>query len=427
MLISVFTPTNKPEFLHTAYRSLLEQTNRNWEWVILLNGGADYPELAVDSRVRIITSLQDVKDSRIGFLKKKAASLCRGAILVELDHDDFLRLDALQLILDAFENTDVDFAYSNCAEYKEKTLQPREYGAQWGWRYKDFEYQCVKYRVPNLHPPDPQFMLKITHAPNHVRAWRTSSYTRIGGHDPDMAVGDDYDLINRMYVANMKFKAIDECLYFYCWRSDNQNTTLARNAEIQKAVASRYPKFFMDAALRWSRENGLKALDLGSAHGTDPRFIGVDIMNTHAVNSVVADLSKPWPFETSSVGVIRAYDFIEHIQDKVHFWNEAWRVLAPGGFIFVEVPSTDGRGAFQDPTHNAYYNINSFWYFTDDKYKRYVSGANWAFWPLKLEDHYPTKWHSDNKILYTRAHLVCLKEGVRIPQPYPHMQIPRNR
>ena len=28
-------------------------------------------------------------------------------------------------------------------------------------------------------------------------------------------------------------------------------------------------------------------------------------------------------------------------------------------------PSTDGRGAYQDPTHVAFYNENSFWYYTN--------------------------------------------------------------
>ena len=41
-------------------------------------------------------------------------------------------------------------------------------------------------------------------------------------------------------------------------------------------------------------------------------------------------------------------------------------------------PSTDGRGAFQDPTHVSFYNENSFWYFTDRRLRT-----------LRAADHVP--------------------------------------
>ena len=76
--------------------------------------------------------------------------------------------------------------------------------------------------------------------------------------------------------------------------------------------------------------------------------------------------------------MIRAVDFLEHVPDKVALFNELYRLLAHGGMLLSLTPSTDGRGAFQDPTHVAYYNENSFWYFTD---------ANYA--TLRARDHLP--------------------------------------
>ena len=44
--------------------------------------------------------------------------------------------------------------------------------------------------------------------------------------------------------------------------------------------------------------------------------------------------------------------------------NEIWRICKPDALVDIRVPSSDGRGAFQDPTHVSFWNINSFHYYT---------------------------------------------------------------
>ena len=78
----------------------------------------------------------------------------------------------------------------------------------------------------------------------------------------------------------------------------------------------------------------------------------------------IVDLDGPWPWPESSADEIRAHDAIEHLPDKIHTMNEAWRVLTPGGRFDIKVPTTDGRGAFQDPQHCSLWNRNSFYYYT---------------------------------------------------------------
>jgi SAM-dependent methyltransferase len=79
----------------------------------------------------------------------------------------------------------------------------------------------------------------------------------------------------------------------------------------------------------------------------------------------LVDLSQPWPWSDNAVAEILAQDIIEHLPDKILTMNEAWRILEPGGVFDIDVPTTDGRGAFQDPTHTSWWNRNSFFYFTD--------------------------------------------------------------
>ncbi|MDR1997303.1 MAG: class I SAM-dependent methyltransferase [Candidatus Margulisbacteria bacterium] len=94
-------------------------------------------------------------------------------------------------------------------------------------------------------------------------------------------------------------------------------------------------------------------------------FVGVDHFPGENVD-LVADLNERFPFEDNSVDLLRAHDAIEHLPDRIHTMNEIWRVCKPGATADIFVPSTDGRGAFQDPTHVSYWNINSFMYYSVD-------------------------------------------------------------
>ncbi len=88
-------------------------------------------------------------------------------------------------------------------------------------------------------------------------------------------------------------------------------------------------------------------------------------------------------------------------------------MLAPGGFFLIRVPSTDGRGAFQDPTHVSFWNQNSFWYYTRAEQARYVAhaGSRGRFQVSKLITFFPSDWHRTHNISYVEAHLIALKEG----------------
>ena len=102
-------------------------------------------------------------------------------------------------------------------------------------------------------------------------------------------------------------------------------------------------------------------LDLGSCSWPQEGYLGVDIRPFKNV-SVVADLSKGWPFKDNSIDELRASHVFEHLPDTIHTLAEALRVLRPGGVCRIEVPSTEGPGAFQDPTHKSFWNLNTFMY-----------------------------------------------------------------
>ena len=109
-------------------------------------------------------------------------------------------------------------------------------------------------------------------------------------------------------------------------------------------------------------------LNLGCSDRFRTGYLNVDkfrpygVVDSHEFRQV--DLAEPWPWDSSSITEIVADDIIEHLPNKIFTMNEIHRVLVPGGTAHIFVPTTDGRGAWQDPTHVSYWNRGSFLYFT---------------------------------------------------------------
>jgi predicted SAM-dependent methyltransferase len=111
--------------------------------------------------------------------------------------------------------------------------------------------------------------------------------------------------------------------------------------------------------------SGLR-LNLGACDRRVDGFLSVDICEPA---DQIADLSKPWPWADSSVEEVKAFDVIEHIEDRIHFMNELHRVLQRGGRVEIVTPNAaKGAGYFQDPTHKSPWCMNSFQYYEAGSY-----------------------------------------------------------
>lgn len=130
-----------------------------------------------------------------------------------------------------------------------------------------------------------------------------------------------------------------------------------------------YQKNITTNILAWCRSNNLRAIDLCGGHSPYPGFESADLENA----SVICNLNEKWPFENNSIGVFRASDALEHLSDPLFTMREAHRCLAPEGWLLIAVPSSDGRGAFQDPTHVSFWNKNSFWYYTKPQFAKTIN------------------------------------------------------
>ncbi|MFC7484130.1 glycosyltransferase [Luedemannella flava] len=354
-----------------------------------------------------------VRDSLtgVGAAKRKACELATSDILVELDHDDLLTSECLARMVETFEaHPEASLCYSDTAQIAEDGGRDEQrFAADAGWSYRDERVDGMNLLVADALAPTPHNVSYIWYAPNHVRAFRRSVYEKVGGYDDSLDVLDDQDLMCRLYQVG-DFVRVPECLYLQRMHARNTQRDTETNARIQQRTVELYDRYVEANALAWTQRNGLLALDLGAAHNKREGYLGVDQYAEPGVE-LVADVTKGFELPDSSVGVIRAADFLEHIPDKIGIFNELYRVLAPDGMLLSLTPSTDGRGAFQDPTHVAFYNENSFWYVTDSSFARYVPELRCRFQASRLVTYFPSPWHQQHNIPYVSANLIAIKDG----------------
>jgi len=365
MKVSVFTPVHK--YKEGELLQLGDSIRDANEWIILLNGEARNHEVEIRERFPSASIYTTEVTANIGHLKNICCGLATGDILIEVDYDDYLTPGAVEKIRKAFvENPEIKYVYSNSVEFKEDGTDVI-YSSAYGWRTRPYNgrTQMVAF------PPSAHYMRRIEWAPNHVRAFRKDAYREVGGYDKTLIGGDDHDLICRFYIqyGAAGFKHVDECLYMYRVHPGNTCNASNLNKLIQEQTDRNYVRHSEKMFLRWAQDNGLAAYDLGGRFNCPEGYTSVDIMDA----DVIMDLDKEWEqIPDNSVGVLRAYHIIEHLKNPLNFFNEAHRVLTDGGFLLIEVPSTNGELAFADPTHISFFNPSSFEYYTNEAKAKYI-------------------------------------------------------
>ena len=245
---SFFTCTHNTDekVFRRLYNSMLAQTYYEWDWFILDDSSDDTTAKMIESlKDPRITVLKTVSvHGNIGFNKHMIALACDGDYLVEVDHDDELTSDCLDMILRAvnkFPNS--DFLYSNCLELKTSTDEAIMYGNGWGWGEGLTKTEVVngkKYTFSETPGINPYTIRTIYAQPNHVRCWKKEFYHKIGGHNPEMSVLDDQELIIRTFLHGEMTK-IEKVLYIQHEGDgergvDTDNTQSVRFAEIQRTT-----------------------------------------------------------------------------------------------------------------------------------------------------------------------------------------------
>ncbi len=106
--VTVFTPTfNRAYIIDNLYKSLIEQTFKNFEWIIIDDGSTDNTEVLINSFIeegKLNIIYQKQLNSGKHRAINKAVDIAHGELFFIVDSDDYLTEDALEILVSNWDN-----------------------------------------------------------------------------------------------------------------------------------------------------------------------------------------------------------------------------------------------------------------------------------------------------------------------------------
>ncbi len=203
ILVSVIIPTyGRPEYLKRAVNSVLEQTHKNVEVIVIddNNPGTENRTLTENVMQAYIT------DNRIKYLKHKqnmnganarntGIAAAEGKYLALLDDDDEMLPKRIEMLVEKMETLDESW----CACYTDFIKK----------KPNNVEDRCGETREGNLYVE--ALMRSLYFCPGSNLFARTAAVKSIGGFDGDFYRNQDLEFIARL-LENGKLAYLDETL-----------------------------------------------------------------------------------------------------------------------------------------------------------------------------------------------------------------------
>lgn len=211
--VSVIIPAhNAADTLHVAVDSVLAQSFRNWEVVIVDDGSTDdtlhaaRSMASADKRVRVIQQAQQgVSAARNAGIHEAA-----GQWLVFLDSDDWLAPTYMELLL------------------TEVSVHPEHDAVLCGWvRVRNDGVALHEPKLPWTTNLFPLFARGCAFAIHSCMVRRDLIIT-LGGFDTDLKIGEDWDLWQRVTRTTSRFGIVRKTLAFYNTHPESASSDAGR-------------------------------------------------------------------------------------------------------------------------------------------------------------------------------------------------------
>ena len=239
-VFSIFTTCyNSFEKIDRPFKSLKNQTEKDWEWVIV-DDSTDDTHFAFlkrkfrdEPKIRLFN--RSGNSGSIGNVKNEAIALCRGKYILELDHDDDILPDLIKDAVDGFNRfPDVGFVYMDFCNLYENGNN-FSYGDFSSKGYAGYYYQFYMGKWVKVLSTPQINNITMSHLfcmPNHPRIWKRELLLKIGSYSEFLPICDDLEVLLRTCYATKMLK-IPKMAYVQYF-NEVGNFSLIRNEEINR-------------------------------------------------------------------------------------------------------------------------------------------------------------------------------------------------
>ena len=189
-LVSVIIPTfNRPDMLGDAIRSVLSQTYKNVEIIVVNDAGMDVGGLVNwFGKDANITYIRHGKNKGLSAARNSGIKLAQGEIIAYLDDDDVYQQHHLETVVQAIISKGADIVYTDAEYVQENWVNGRRTELSRTTPYINITYTRQQLHIHNFIP---------------VNSWvhRKACLTTTGLFDETMDNHEDWDLLLRFSRA----------------------------------------------------------------------------------------------------------------------------------------------------------------------------------------------------------------------------------
>jgi GT2 family glycosyltransferase/thioredoxin-like negative regulator of GroEL len=323
-LVSVIVPThNRPDMLVDTIRSILNQSYRNFEIIVVNDGGADVEGVVHHlNRDGNITYVRHSRNRGLAAARNTGIRVSRGKYIAYLDDDDIFYPDHLETLVSFLEGSAFRVAYTDAHRAHQTMNNGRLCVTARDLPYSyDFDYDTIL--VTNFVP-----VLCFMH--------ERSCIDQVGSFDEELTTHEDWDMWIRM-SREFQFAHIKKVTCEFSWRQDGSTMTSSRHADFIRTTQVIYEKHEALAAgkpaVQEAKRNTLEAREKALAP-QQSRERGVEQGQRDAISAKKVSI------------IIPVFNGVEYTRQCIDQLLAVTDRAIPHEIIVVDNASTDGTAQF---------------------------------------------------------------------------------
>jgi len=222
--ISIVTPSfNQASFLEETIRSVLSQGYPNLEYIVMDGGSTDGSVEIIRKYEGELTFWKSERDSGQSDALRRGFQQATGEVLAWLNSDDTLEPGTLRLIGEYMDtHSDIDLVYGNMNLIDA------------AGRYLYTAYPLLDLRILVYENP---------FIPQQAMFWRRNLYDRIGGVNPALRFGMDFELAVKFLLGGAKVAKIHKVIANFRVHRDAKSSKIrdVMHAEKNEILSRLYP------------------------------------------------------------------------------------------------------------------------------------------------------------------------------------------